>query len=343
MSGRPTWKGVASARAGVAGNPSDALGGAALAVPVQSLGATVVVHAADRLTVRRGDGIPSWESVSGLVSDVDRVGHDGGDRLVTAALVTLWRHLGEVGTAPDDAPLEIVWRTDIPRSVGLAGSSALVIATVRALCARWQVHLGPPELARLALAAEVAELGIAAGWMDRAVQAHDAPVLVDRPLDEVSPVPPMRVVSPSAPLDLVVAWDGAGAAPSGRLHRTLRRRLEAADPEVLATVDALVEVARSAADALAVGDVGALARAVDLSCSLRDELGALDERTARMAATARACGAAATSAGSGGAILAVPRDRSAGDVALRLERAGLSTVAVHLTSALAPGSTGGAP
>ena len=48
MGAAPSWVGTATARAGVAGNPSDALGGAALAVPVPALTATVTVRDADR-------------------------------------------------------------------------------------------------------------------------------------------------------------------------------------------------------------------------------------------------------------------------------------------------------
>ena len=65
--------------------------------------------------------------------------------------------------------------TTIPRSVGLAGSSAIVIAALRAA----GVDLEPPEVAELALAIERDDLGIAAGLQDRAVQAFDQPVLVD--------------------------------------------------------------------------------------------------------------------------------------------------------------------
>ena len=47
----------------------------------------------------------------------------------------------------------ITWRTSIPRAVGLGGSSAIVIAVLKALgCA-----LPPDELAALALAIEVDE------------------------------------------------------------------------------------------------------------------------------------------------------------------------------------------
>jgi glucuronokinase len=322
--------GRATARAGVAGNPSDALGGAALAVPVPTLGAEVRLRDADRVRVRRDPPEPGWGSVSELATLTARLGHDGGDRLVTAALVTLHRHLCAEGIEHDDAPFEAQWSTDIPRSVGLAGSSALVIATMRALAQRWRVDLPAPRLAELALRTEVDELGIAAGWMDRAVQAHAAPTLVDRRVDPDAALPRMEVIEPIASLELLVAWDPAGASPSGRLHGRLRERLAAGDPELVRILDELVDTARAAAAALAAADHGELAELVDRSCELRRQLGALDAVTAGLVEQVRAAGGAATSAGSGGAVLVVPSEVTASDLHDRLAAARLGVAPIPL-------------
>ena len=323
-------EGRATARAGVAGNPSDALGGAALAVPVPTLGARVRLCDADRLRVRREPPEPGWASVSELATLTERLGHDGGDRLVTAAVVTLHRHLCDEGIDHDDAPFEAQWSTDVPRSVGLAGSSALVIATMRALAQRWGIELAAPRLAELALRTEVDELGIAAGWMDRAVQAHAAPTLVDRRVDPDAALPHMAVVEPVAPLELLVAWDPAGASPSGRLHGRLRERLAAGDPGLGRLLDQLVDTARTAATALAAADPGSLAELVDRSCELRRRLGALDAVTAGLVEQVRSAGGAATSAGSGGAVLVVPRAAPASELHERLAAAGLGTAPIPL-------------
>jgi glucuronokinase len=306
------------------------LGGAALAVPVAALRAEVELRPASRLSVRHAEHSDGWASVSDLVGHTARLGHDGAERLVTATIVTLHRALVGRDAGPPDDPFEIVWRTDIPRSVGLAGSSALVIATLRALMARWDVALAPTEVARLALQVEVDELGIAAGWMDRAVQAHDAPTLVDQRVDPGAAVPPMRVVEPVARVDLVVAWDPDGASPSGRLHRSLRTRLDAAEPEVLRCVDDLVDAARSAAEALGAADVGGLAAAVGRTCALRDRLGALDPATTALVAAAADAGGVATSAGSGGAVLIVPTRAGPDEIRSSLQAVGVPTVPVQL-------------
>jgi glucuronokinase len=324
--------GTATARAGVAGNPSDALGGAAFAVPVEQLTATVEITDADAMSIERVDAATPFRSVTALVEHTERYGHDGGDRLVTAAIVTLQHHLRRLDVAVDDRPFRAAWRTEIPRSVGLAGSSALVIATLRALMSRWQIELSSPELAALALSAESDELGIAAGWMDRAVQAHGRPTLVDTRSLGPDGTPPMRLIDPAGPIDLVVAWDPAGAAPSGRLHGDLRAALAEGDPQVRAAVDALVVAAHDAAAAMSAGDVAALADAVGRSCALRERLGALDAVTASMAEAVRQAGGSATSAGSGGAVLAVPGSSGAPALVERLDARGWSATTLLLGS-----------
>lgn len=322
--------GRATARAGVAGNPSDALGGAAFAVPVEQLSARVELVDAGSMSVERADRAAPFPSVSALVEHTERYGHDGGDRLVTAAIVTLHHHLRDAGVEVDDRPFRARWSTDIPRSVGLAGSSALVIATLRALLSRWEVDLEAPQVAALALAAESDELGIAAGWMDRAVQAHGRPTLVDTRSLDADGVPSMRLVEPATAVELVVAWDASGAAPSGRLHGDLRAALAAGDPVVTGAVDDLVAAAVDAADALADGDLARLSDAVGRSCGLRAQLGALDAATAAMAAAVRAVGGAATSAGSGGAVLAVPGPSGAPSLVEHLAARGWSSSVVLL-------------
>ena len=344
MSSTCSQAGRAVARAGVAGNPSDALGGAAFAVPVPELYATVELRESTRLGVRASRSVAGWSSIAELVEHAGRYGHEGGDRLVSAAIVTLSRHLDALADQDasiadaarrrdDDEPFEAVWSTNIPRSVGLAGSSAIITAALRALGARWQVELSPQVLAALALETEAVELGVAAGWMDRAVQAHDVPTLVDTRETSIAVghrVPAMTPVRAGGPIELVVAWDPSGAAPSGRLHGELHDRAMAGEPLVVRTVELLAAAAVDAADAVARVDLDALAAAVDATCRLRDSLGALDRSTAALAATARTRGCAATSAGSGGAVLAVPLGLGAEQLAATFRHGGAQAVALTL-------------
>ena len=88
------------------------------------------------------------------------------------------RHCSEHGR--DFEPrVRIRYRTTIPREVGLAGSSAIVIATLRALAGLAGPPIDPELLPALALSVETDELGIAAGLQDRVVQTYGGLVFMD--------------------------------------------------------------------------------------------------------------------------------------------------------------------
>lgn len=291
---------TAGARAGLVGNPSDGYGGAVVAAPVRALAATVEVEHADRFEVEGPPGASSWPTVAALVEHVERYGHEGGERLVTAAVVRLARWAGDV----DDRPFRLRWHTTIPRAVGLAGSSALVVATMRVLAAWWELGLADDTLALLALEAERDELGITAGLQDRAVQAHDATVLVDTAGD----IPSIRTLSSSDPVPLLVAWDPATAQPSARYHAGLRRRFDDGDTTLIDAMETLGGLAHEAAPAVERGDAGRLAELVDATWQARRSMGAVAAAQEALVETARGAGLAATSAGSGGSIAAVVTD-----------------------------------
>ena len=251
-------EGHAAARAALAGNPSDLYGGAVLAVTLPSPGAQVVAEPADEL----------------LVEPPNPLVEAGARRLGVTA--------------------RIAWSTTIPRSVGLGGSSALVIATLRALR-----EMEPAELAELALAIEVEDLGIAAGPQDRYAQAYGGLTF----MEFAGEPPECEPLDPSLLPPLVVAWREAAAEGSGAVHGRLRK---AADEEPLRR---LAQSARTARYALVDRDLGKFARCVDASFDARRELMVLDPRHVEMIEAARAAGASANYTGSGGAIVAVCEDQ----------------------------------
>ena len=252
----------AFARAALAGNPSDGYGGAVLAVCVPRLAA-------------RAEATPADEPLS-----------DPPSALVDATIARFAR-----------GPCAVRWSTTVPREVGLGGSSAIVTATVRALCALHGHALAPDELAEMVLAVEVEDLGIAAGPQDRYAQAHEGLVLMDfagaRPLVER--------LDPALLPSLYLAWRSDAAEASHAVHGGLRDR--ARDPDVRAGMARLAGHARAARDALLGGDHQAFAAALDASFDERAALLDLDPRHEAMVRAARAAGASANYAGSGGAIV----------------------------------------
>ena len=260
--------GRALARAALAGNPSDGYGGAVLAVCVPELAARAEAGSAAHAT------------------------SDPPSALVDATVARFGR-----------GPCAVRWTTTVPREVGLGGSSAIVTATVRALCALHGHALEPDELAEMVLAVEVEDLGIAAGPQDRYAQAHEGLVL----MDFAGARPRVERLDPALLPSLYLAWRSDAAEASHAVHGDLRDR--ARDPAVRAGMARLAGHAHAARDALLGGDQQAFAAALDASFDERAALLDLDPRHEAMVRAARAAGASANYAGSGGAIVGtLPRD-----------------------------------
>jgi glucuronokinase len=254
--------GSAHARAALAGNPSDGFAGAVLACCVGELRAWAQAeHAAE----------PTSDPPSALVD---------------AAIARFGR-----------GPCAVRWGTDVPREVGLGGSSAIVTAAVRALCALHGHELQAGELAEMVLAVEAEDVGIAAGPQDRYAQAHGGLLL----MDFAGPAPRVERLDPALLPPLYLAWRTDAAETSHAVHGGLRER--AAEAAVRRAMARLAGHASAARNALIAGDRAGFAAAIDGSFDEREALLELDPRHVAMVHTARATGASANYAGSGGAIV----------------------------------------
>jgi glucuronokinase len=254
--------GSAHARAALAGNPSDGFAGAVLACCIGELRAWAnAEHAAEATS-------------------------DPPSALVDAAIARFGR-----------GPCAVRWGTGVPREVGLGGSSAIVTAAVRALCALHGHALEPGELAEMVLAVEAEDLGIAAGPQDRYAQAHGGLLL----MDFAGPAPRVEQLDPALLPPLYLAWRSDAAETSHAVHGGLRER--AGEPAVRRAMARLADHARAARDALVAGDRVAFAAALDGSFDEREALLELDPRHVAMVWAARDAGASANYAGSGGAIV----------------------------------------
>src|SRR5207248_715772 len=78
-----------------------------------------------------------------------------------------------------DRNFSVRYHSDIPRQVGLAGSSAIIVATLRCLMDFYEVPIPLEVQPSLALAVETEELGITAGLQDRVIQVFEGLVFMD--------------------------------------------------------------------------------------------------------------------------------------------------------------------
>ena len=141
--------GSAPARVGLLGNPSDGYGGRTLGLAVNRFQATVEVEAANGLEIiGNDDDRPRWTSLAELVDRVDRHGYGTGPQLLVATIRTLADVADSIGHPGfDRLGCTVRYHTTIPRSVGLGGSSALIIAAIRAVGGLTGLELPDPVLA----------------------------------------------------------------------------------------------------------------------------------------------------------------------------------------------------
>ena len=296
-----------SARAALAGNPSDGFGGAVVSIPVRAVSAEVVAERSDRFEVQPSPTPDdTFATLDDLVAHVDAVGYGDARQLILATLRSLRRHLGA-----DIEPVRISAGSTIPRSVGLGGSSAIVTATIRAVAslqgdAAWARRLDDAALlAAVALAAESDELGIAAGLQDRVVQAMGSPVFMD--FTDPSEIVDGLIAGhyeplPEPPGVIFVASLPTTAEPSGVTHGSLRNDFDADRGDTRRLMTDISDQGRAAAAAIRRGDVDALGAAMDATLDGRRALMVLDPRHVAMADVARSCGCHANWSGSGGSV-----------------------------------------
>ena len=304
--------GTAYARAGLLGNPSDGYGGKAIATPLFDFRAQVHLES--------GGSGSAWGSLSqdrvrqslrALTGESPLMDSGDGTALLEAAWRAFLKAFPEIAQRGPEDPcfrFSIHFETDIPRQVGLAGSSAIVISVLRALSQWFAVEPTPETLAELALSAETLELGIAAGPMDRVVQAREAMVVMD--LAEPGDCSSYRVMDAARLPDFFLVWDPRGGQPSGIAHGDLRRRWERADPEVMAAMAAFRDLVDRGLDFLESRDFEGFRQAMNQNFDLRSRIFKVGERDREMVDLAREHGAGAKLCGSGGAVLGSPRAAS---------------------------------
>ncbi len=302
--------GSAPARVGLLGNPSDGYGGRTLGLAVPAFQATVEVEPAAGFEIVELDADrPRWDSLADLVGRIDRHGYGTGPQLLAATV----RTLADVARSVEHPGFErfgcrIRYDTTIPRSVGLAGSSALVIAAIRAIGELTGLRLPPPVLASVALRVETEQLGITAGLQDRVVQSIGGLVAMsfgEMDVDARYGVThgQYRSLDPSSLPALFVAYREQAAEPSDEYHRRLRHRWEEGDATVRDAMHHLAGLAVEGEAALRWHDGARFAELLAENMALRRLLGPLPEAQLALVDAAERAGAPATFAGSGGAVV----------------------------------------
>ena len=306
----------AFARAGLVGNPSDGYFGKTLSVIVGNFAAEVTLYEWDQIEVVFSQEDRSrFDSLDELVRDVRLHGYYGGIRLVKATIKKFADYCRSQDIALHGRNFAVRYESTIPRAVGLAGSSAIIVATLRCLMEFYRVEIPLHVQPSLALSVETDELSIAAGLQDRVVQVYEGLIYMDFAKDKIEEHQGLTCGA-YEPLDvsllppLYVAYSVAAGEPTEVFHNNLRARFRQGEPAVVEAMSRFADLTVQARQALLQGDSERLGRLVDANFDLRRSICRLPPQQIEMVERARQAGATAQFAGSGGAIIGTYPDEA---------------------------------
>jgi glucuronokinase len=300
--------GTAHARAGLVGNPSDGYFGKTISFIIKNFTATVTVWESPHFEIvpTAGD-IARHDSVASFLRDQKLYGYYGGMRLMKAGVKKFHEHFKKQQLDLHDRNFTMQFASDIPRLVGLSGSSGIVVATFRALMGFYGVSIPKEIMPGLVLSVERDELGITAGLQDRVIQTYEGLVYMDfdRQLIESRGYGNYEYLKPDPMPPLYVAYDAERAEISDVTHRNLKALWEKGDPTVVGAMDKLRALVDRGRKAIESGDWDELHRVTNENFEIRKTIMPIAPENQRMIDVARSVGASAKFAGSGGAICGV--------------------------------------
>lgn len=304
---------TAYARAGLIGNPSDGYFGKTISILVRDFAAKVTVYENPELEI-----VPSFQdrmrysSMLDLAQDVENNGYYGGIRLMKAAIRKFHAYCEAHRIKLPQRNFSIRYRSTIPRRLGLAGSSALVTATIRCLMEFYDVEIPREMLPNLILSVETEELRIAAGLQDRVIQVYEGVVYMDfdRELMESRGYGQYEYLDASLLPPLFIAYREDLGEGSEVIHQTVRERWLDGDPEVVAAMKDFASYAEQARELITAGRGREIGPLLDRNFERRCSIFKVAQENIDMVQQARSAGAHAKLAGSGGAIIGSYEDEA---------------------------------
>ncbi len=300
-------------RAALIGNPSDGYFGKTVAFTFSNFRAETLLYESPDLEIQPSTRDESvFSNLDALADDVRLFGYYGGIRLIKAALKCFHDYCRGQGIQLHDRSFTIRYQSDIPNLVGLAGSSAIITACMRAVLNFYGVEIPKPQLANLIRSVENRELGISAGLQDRVAQVYQGLVYMDFDRERMDKQGYGRYEPLDASLmpPLYIAYRTDLSEGSEVFHNNIRERFENGEREVVEAMHFWAQLTDQARQALEARDSVRLGQLMDANFDQRAKLYQLSEGNLRMVRVAREAGASAKFSGSGGAIVGVCPDEA---------------------------------
>ena len=302
---------ISYARAGLVGNPSDGYFGKTLSFTMTNFSVKVTMWESPDIQFLTNPADEAvFQDLDQLMGEILLYGYYGGIRLLKATTKVFVEYCREQDLSLPKRNFSARYESNIPRLVGMAGSSAICTAMFKTLSRFYEVDIPQEIVPTLCLNAETQELQLQAGLQDRVAQAYNGVRYMDFDEKRVTD----RGYGIYTRLDknllpkLYVAYDPTRAEVSGRYHRNLRVLFEQHDSKVVDAMAQFADYAHQAHECLIKGKSDKLPSLINANFDLRDSIFNVSEQNRRMVMTARQAGASAKFAGSGGAIVGTYED-----------------------------------
>ena len=246
-----------------------------------------------------------------------------GIRLLYATCKKFYEYCLNHNIELSDSRFTITYNTNIPRQVGLGGSSAIIGALTKALMEFHNISydiIPKPMLPNFLLSVEEDELQIRAGLQDRVIQVYGGVVYMDfsRELMEMQGHGKYEYIDSQLVPSLFVAYTSHPSGESGRFHNPIRFRFEQGDKQVIDAMKTFADYVRfaqqfsfakppqQARDALLNRDYETFGELMNKNFNLRRNLygdNAIGAKNLQMIQIACSHGFPAKFCGSGGAVV----------------------------------------
>jgi len=301
----------AFARAGLLGNPSDGYFGKTISLSIKNFGAQILLYQSPELVIEPQEAdANSFRNIYHLKETVSLIGYNGGIPIIKAAIKKFCDYCDTNGIKLANKNFTIRYHSTIPRQVGLAGSSAIIIATLKALMQFYKVEIPLHILPNVALQAETQEMGINAGLQDRVIQCYEGCVHMDFNQEQIE----QHGYGVYTPIDttllpkLYMAYKTDLSKVSGKVLNEIRSKYDKGDKHTIDTLATIAGLADAGAEAIKNKDHNLLNELINANFDNRTKIMSINDSNMELINTARSCGASASFTGSGGAIIGVYQD-----------------------------------
>lgn len=310
------------------GNPSDGFNGKTVSFLIRNFEASVSVLPSSSLVIKPHPvhDTSEYETLEQLSKETSLKGYYGGVRLLKATCNVFFRLCMEANvdrTKLISKNFTMSYETNIPRMVGLSGSSALIVAAFKSLLRFYDItienlQIRKEHLPQIILDIEKKELGINAGLQDRVVQVYGGLVHMDfsEEIFEAHGAGLYTELDISLLPQLYLVYCVDVGSDSGQVHSTVKERWITRDPELVDGMKFLGSLADKAKQCLEEkSDFTVLSQLIDQNFAMRRKLYSdkvVGAKNIQCVELAHSLGLAAKFTGSGGAFLCLPRTKYKG-------------------------------